>query len=195
MHLGVEWPGRCRIAKPRDRFRMPPLPHERDPEVEGRVRLVGSTVEDDTERALGVGELLLLQMLPSIGEAGVGTRDRCRSLVTTGPARKRGFRDGKELSETHAPRNRIARAICCSARNVRGENDLTLFKPRARVPFGGQIAPTAERQRGQRSTQMHRHRLEACPHLASRHERELVGRPRRECGDQRRVIHLYRHAR
>ena len=133
MHLGIQRTGRRGVAKRRDRLCVAPLPREGDAEVERRVRVLGPTVQHDAERALGVGELLLLQMLPSVGEAGVGTRDRCRWRVTTGPARKRSHRDGKEISETHAVRNRIRRATCCSARNVRYANDLTLFKRRARV--------------------------------------------------------------
>jgi hypothetical protein len=128
MDLGVERPGGRSLAQRRDRFRMPPLSGEGDPEVERRIRVLGAAIEHETKRALGLGELLLLQVLPSVGEAGVDARDWCRSRVTTGSARKRGPRDGKKLSETHGAHNCIPRATCCSARNARRENDLTLHE-------------------------------------------------------------------
>jgi hypothetical protein len=68
MHLGVEWPGLGRIAKRCDRLRVAPLPRERDPEVERSIRLLETAREHETKRALGLGEFLLLEVSPAVGE-------------------------------------------------------------------------------------------------------------------------------
>src|SRR5687768_16684613 len=105
MHLGVERAGLRGVAKRRDRYGMPSLPRESDPEVERGVRVLRPSLEHGTKRTLGLGELLLLQALPTLGEARVHTRYMRRScVVMAGLPRKPGDRDREERSEIHGVR-------------------------------------------------------------------------------------------
>jgi hypothetical protein len=45
VHLGVEWPGLSGVAKVWDRFRVPSLPRDGDPEVERSIGILRTTVE------------------------------------------------------------------------------------------------------------------------------------------------------
>ena len=81
MHLGVERASRCGIAEGRDRFSVPSLPRESDPEVERRVGVVRSALEYRAKRALSLGELLLLQVSPAVGEIAL-TRYRANAPFT-----------------------------------------------------------------------------------------------------------------
>jgi hypothetical protein len=80
MHFGVERACRGGISKGREGLRVAPLPREGDSQVERRIRIVWPAIEDDAKRALGPGELLLLQRFPSVREAGVDGRHTHASI-------------------------------------------------------------------------------------------------------------------
>jgi hypothetical protein len=74
VHFGVERPRRGGIPKGRDGFRVAALSPERDPQVERRIRIITAVLEHDPKRALGLGELVVLQMRPTVSEARVNGR-------------------------------------------------------------------------------------------------------------------------
>ena len=84
MHLGVQRTGRRGVAKRRDRFCVPPLPREGHTEVERSVRILRATVEHQAKRALGLGEVLLLQVPPAVGEI-ISLKDNRANAPFTGP--------------------------------------------------------------------------------------------------------------
>jgi hypothetical protein len=103
VHLGVERPSLHGVSEWRERFRVLSLLGEGDTEVERGVRILRATVENHSKRALGLGKLILLQRLPSFGEARVHTRHRRRScVVMRGFPWKAGHRDREERSDIHA---------------------------------------------------------------------------------------------
>ena len=77
MHLGIERSRGGGIAQRRDGVCVASLPRQRNPQIEERIAIVGPVIQHGTKRSLGLGELLLLQMLPSLREARVG-RPRAR---------------------------------------------------------------------------------------------------------------------
>ena len=93
MHLGIEGPRGRGIAQGRDCFGVASLPRERDPEIEGRIRIGRMDIEHETKRPLGIGELFSLKVLPARGEARVDRRDGRRRWLTTGCAWKRSPRE------------------------------------------------------------------------------------------------------
>jgi hypothetical protein len=88
--LDVEGPGFGGIAQRGHCFGMSPLPRKGHPEVERGVRVLGATLEHEAKRPLGLREPLLLQTVPTLGEAGVDTRYRRPSHVAAA-----GFRGNR----------------------------------------------------------------------------------------------------
>jgi hypothetical protein len=84
MHFGVQRTGRRGVAKRRDRFRMPSLPRESDPEVERGNRILRSPLEHQAKRALGLGEFLLLQVPPAVAEI-ISLKHNRANTPFTGP--------------------------------------------------------------------------------------------------------------
>ena len=78
MHFRIERPRFASGAQGHDRFRMATLPRERDSEVERRVGIVGTHMEDGSKCALRLGELLVLQRPPSLCKRDVR---RCRMRI------------------------------------------------------------------------------------------------------------------
>jgi hypothetical protein len=74
MRLRIERPRGRGLAKGLDRLAVTPLPGERHSEVKRRIRVVRAPLEHDTKRPLRLGEILLLQVLPPVGERRIDER-------------------------------------------------------------------------------------------------------------------------
>jgi hypothetical protein len=85
VRLGIERAGGCGGTQGRDGVAVASLPRERETEVEQRVGIVGSLLEDAAERALRVDECLTSQMLPSVGEGSVGIGRFMRAIHRAAP--------------------------------------------------------------------------------------------------------------